>query len=318
MQPTGRALHLGNYEGALKNWVRLQDEYELFCCIVDWHALTTMAEETASIADDSRQIAIDYLSAGLDPDKCAIFIQSHVKEHAELHLLLSMVTPLGWLERVPTWKEKREQLHIVSPSYGLLGYPVLQAADILLYRPKGVPVGKDQSAHLELTREICRRFNHLYGEVFPEPETILTEVPILPGIDGRKMSKSYDNAIYLIDSEETVNERVRQMFTDPEKIKLKDPGHPERCPVFALHQIYNAEAAPIVERECRGGDRGCVACKRELAEAINRALEPIRQRRAEYEAHPEKVEAILEQGAAKARKVAQETMDLARAAIGLR
>ncbi|GBC97084.1 Tryptophan--tRNA ligase [bacterium HR16] len=307
MQPTG-VLHLGNLEGALRNWVQLQDQYDSYFCIVDWHALTTLAERPEEIPHNVREVAIDYIAAGLDPEKCAIFVQSHVKEHAELHLLFSMITPLGWLERVPTYKEKRENLQIESVSYGLLGYPVLQAADILVYKAAVVPVGEDQLPHLELTREIARRFNYLYGEVFPEPEALLTPAARVPGLDGRKMSKSYNNAIYLSDDAQTVTQKVKQAYTDPLKIRKNDPGHPEGCVVFALHQIYSKDEVATVEAECRAGQRGCVDCKMQLAGNLNSALDPLRHRRQELLAKAGELERILKEGAEKARAVASETM----------
>lgn len=308
MQPTQSMLHLGNYEGALRNWVRLQAKYDLFCCIVDWHALTTMIDRTEEIEANAIGIAMDYLAAGIDPNVSVVFRQSEVKEHAELYLLFSMLTPIGWLERVPTYKEKREALGGEPPSHGLLGYPVLQAADILLYKPYGVPVGKDQLPHLELTREIARRFNHLFGHTFPEVEAILSEVPLLMGIDGRKMSKSYDNAIYLADDEEVTREKIRQAYTDPKKIRKNDPGHPEGCAVFSLHGVYNKERVAIVEKECRAGERGCVDCKIECTQAVNSALQEIRFRRRELERDPGYVLRVLQDGAERAREVASETM----------
>ncbi|GIV16718.1 MAG: tryptophan--tRNA ligase [Armatimonadota bacterium] len=307
MQPTG-VLHLGNLEGALRNWVLLQEQYESYFCIVDWHALTTLAERPEEIPHNVREVAIDYIAAGLDPQKCAIFVQSHVKEHAELHLLFSMITPLGWLERVPTYKEKRENLQIESVSYGLLGYPVLQAADILIYKAAVVPVGEDQLPHLELTREIARRFNFLYGEVFPEPQALLTPAARVPGLDGRKMSKSYNNAIYLSDDAQTVTQKVKQAYTDPLKIRKNDPGHPEGCVVFALHQIYSKQEVATIESECRAGQRGCVDCKMQLADNLNSALDPLRHRRQELLAKAGELERILKEGAEKARAVASETM----------
>jgi len=316
MQPTG-VLHLGNLEGALRNWVQLQEQYDSYFCIVDWHALTTLAERIEEIPHNVREVAIDYIAAGLDPEKCAIFVQSHVKEHAELHLLFSMITPLGWLERVPTYKEKRENLQLESVSYGLLGYPVLQAADILIYKAQVVPVGEDQLPHLELTREIARRFNYLYGEVFPEPQAILTPAARVPGLDGRKMSKSYDNAIYLSDDAHTVTQKVKQAFTDPQKIRKNDPGHPEGCVVFALHQIYSKEEIVTIESECRAGQRGCVDCKMQLAGNLNAALDPLRHRRQELLAKAGELERILKEGAERARVVAQETMKEVRAAMHL-
>ena len=314
MQPTGM-LHLGNLEGALRNWVALQDKYEAFVFIADWHALTALYECPAVIEKYSRELVIDYLAAGMDPEKSVIFRQSDVKEHAELHLLLSMITPVPWLERVPTYKEKSEQLAAESASYGLLGYPVLQAADILIYKAAGVPVGRDQIPHLEITREIARRFNHLYGGIFPEPEALLTETPVLPGLDGRKMSKSYDNAILISDSPEEIERKVMTMFTDPTKIHKSDPGHPETCPVYGLHCVYDKEEAPRVNRECKAGRLGCVQDKQDLARAIITALKPIHARRRELEQHPEEIDRILREGAEKARKAASQTMDEVRAAM---
>jgi tryptophanyl-tRNA synthetase len=295
----------------------LQDEYESFFCIVDWHALTTLYDKPDEIRNNTRQVAIDYISAGLDPQRCAIFVQSHVKEHAELHLLLSMITPVPWLERVPTYKEKMENLQLESAAYGLLGYPVLQAADILVYKANAVPVGKDQVPHLELTREIGRRFNYLYGEIFPEPEAKLTEYPLMPGLDGRKMSKSYDNAIYLSDTADATWQKIRTMFTDPLKIYKKDPGHPETCPVFALHNIYNNAETEQLSVDCKAGVLGCVDCKKRLAAAMNETLAPIRERRAELEQNPSELDEILAAGAEKARVVTTATMAEVRAAMKL-
>ena len=316
MQPTGRTgrLHLGNYEGALKNWVKLQDEgeYEMFFCIVDWHFLTSGYSDTDGLKNRVKELAIDYLSAGLDPEKCVIFVQSQVKEHAELHLLLSMITPTSWLERVPSFKEKVEELGL--DSYGFLGYPVLQAADILAYKASAVPVGKDQLPHIELTREIARRFNHLYGTVLPEPEGLLTPFAVVPGIDGRKMSKSYSNDIKMADSEKVTAEKVMKMFTDPQKIRKGDPGRPEICPVYALHQIYNPDHEKILE-PCRSGTLGCVEDKKNLAEQINRSLAPIRQRRAELEKNPDYVWDALREGAKKAQTRAGQTLAEVREAM---
>lgn len=313
MQPTGR-LHLGNLEGALANWVKLQDEYDSYFVVVDWHALTTLYENTQEVKKNTREVAIDFLAAGLDPNKCAVFVQSHVKEHAELHLLLSMITPVSWLERVPTYKEKQEQLHIASASYGLMGYPVLQAADIMLYKANAVPVGQDQLPHLELTREITRRFNYIYGDVFPECEAMLTKYPNLPGLDGRKMSKSYDNAIYISDTPEQTTAKVRTMFTDPLKIRKNDPGHPEGCAVYGMLDVFGQA---VMHDDCTAGVIGCVECKMRLAKYLNDRLAPIRERRNELEAHPEKLDEILAAGAEKARKVAQATMADVRNAMNL-
>lgn len=313
MQPTGQ-LHLGNYEGALKNWVRLQNEYEMYLCIVDWHSLTSDYNDTAGVKERVEQMAIDYLAAGLDPQKCAIFIQSEVKEHAELHLLFSMITPLSWLERVPSYKEKIEELGL--DSYGFLGYPLLQAADILVYKADAVPVGKDQLPHIEFTREVARRFNYFYGNVLPEPEALLTPFPVVPGTDGRKMSKSYNNEIKIADSEKITAAKLKKMFTDPQKLRKGDPGRPEICPVYALHKIYNPEHGAVVA-PCKSGELGCVDCKKNLTEHLNRALTPIRIRRAEIEKDSNEVWDILKDGASKARARAAQTMADVRKAMSI-
>jgi len=314
MQPTQPRLHLGNLEGALRNWVKLQEEYKMFCCVVDWHALTTMIEDTSQIAANSREIAKDYIAAGIDPDKSVIFIQSHVKEHAELHLLLSMVTPIGWLERVPTYKEKKQNLKSESEPYGLLGYPVLQAADILMYKPYGVPVGKDQAPHLEISREIGRRFNNLFGEVFPEFVNIIGDIPVVMGIDGRKMSKSYDNAIYISDSEDETAAKIKSGFTTPTKIKKTDPGVPENCAVCNLLRIYSPDWKTAWEED-RAGLRGCMQNKTLAIEVINEALRPMRERRKQLDTSA--IEEILKRGAQEAREVAAQTMVEVRAAMKL-
>jgi tryptophanyl-tRNA synthetase len=314
MQPTG-LLHLGNLEGALANWVHLQDEYEAFYFIANWHALTTLYDKTELIKEYTTQVAIDFLAAGLDPNKCAIFRQSDVIEHAELHLLFSMVTPVSWLERVPTYKEKTEQLQIDSASYGLLGYPVLQAADILIYKANVVPVGRDQLPHLELSREVGRRFNYIYGEIFPDCEAKLTEYAVMPGVDGRKMSKSYGNAIYLADTPEETSAKVRSMFTDPLKMRRNDPGHPEGCAVFAMHNVYNKDEVPAIRATCETGELGCVDCKKNCMAVINARLEPIRERRQKYVDNPKELDDILANGADKARFVARQTMEEVRKAM---
>lgn len=322
MQPTGNGrLHLGNYEGALRQWVGLQDEYEMFCFVADWHSLTTLAGTGESIHDAAREVALDFLSAGLDPKRCAIFLQSQVPQHAELSLLLGMMTPVTWLERVPTYKEKRELMADreggeAGVSYGLLGYPVLQAADILLYRPEVVPVGKDQAAHLELTREIARRFNHAYGvEFFPEVKALIPEDRgVLPGLDAddsgklRKMSKSYDNAIYLTDSPEQVQKRLMGAFTTPSKKLKTDAGIPEGCAVCQLRKLYDPDNYQAQWDECRSGARGCVQSKRETAEVVNAFLEPFRARRADYANDPAELDRILEEGAERARAFADDTL----------
>ncbi len=322
MQPTGGGrLHLGNLEGALRPWVRLQDEYEMFCFIADWHALTTVGEKRLDIAEASRQTAMDYLAAGLDPDRCAIFRQSDVPEHAELHLLLSMVTPVGWLERVPTYKEKRDLVkeNDTQVSYGLLGYPVLQTADIIIYRAHAVPVGRDQAAHIEISREIARRFNHIVEqEVFPEPEAVISEGSgEIPGMDGRKMSKSYDNAIYVSDTPKQTAKKLNSAFTTPTKIHITDAGVPEGCVACKLRRVYDPENYATQWDECRAGERGCGQSKKELAEIINADFAPVRERRATLEADPAYVDAVLKAGAEKARAAASETMAIVRRALKL-
>ena len=297
--------------------MRLQDQYDLYCCVVDWHALTTLIEEPQVIAENSIGIAMDYMAAGIDPARSVIFLQSDVKQHAELYLLFSMVTPIGWLERVPTFKENREKLKgEAEASHGLLGYPVLQAADILLYKPYGVPVGKDQVPHLELTREIARRFNHLYGNTFPEIANVLSETPSMMGTDGRKMSKSYDNAIYIADSADETAKKVMTAFTDPLKIRKDDPGHPEGCAVFNLHSVYNKANVATVETECRTGARGCVSCKKECIESVNESMADMRSKRTKMEQDRGEVLRILGQGAERAREVAETTMVETRKAMG--
>lgn len=315
MRPTGK-LHLGNWEGALRQWVALQDEYECFYEIADWHALTTAWEDTEELHQNIRELVLDWLSAGLDPERSVIFVQSWVPEHAELHLLFSMFVPVSWLELNPTYKEWVQEGK--AANYGLLGYPILQAADILIYKADTVPVGKDQIPHIEMTREIARRFNRLYGQVFPEPKALLSEFPYVPGEDGRKMSKSYDNVIHLSDPPRVVQGKVSVFFTDPHKIRKNDPGRPEVCPVFALHSIYNPMETPEIAEFCRTGRLGCVACKKRLAEQLNEALEPLRQRRAEWERRPSDLNDILAEGSRKARQVAQQTMEEVRAAMKLK
>lgn len=315
MRPTGR-LHLGHLLGALNNWKNFLSEYECFYMVADWHALTTAYTDTSSIQNDVREMVIDWLAAGIDPDRCVIFRQSQVQEHAELHLLLSTITPLGWLQRCPTYKEQMDQLsHLDLTTYGFLGYPVLQAADILIYKGNLVPVGQDQLPHLELTREITRRFNHLYGHVFPEPESKLTPVPKLPGTDGRKMSKSYNNCIYLSDNDGAIQQKIRQMITDPARIHPTDIGHPEICNVFAFQQAFNQEAIEVVKEECQSGKRGCVACKKETAHAVLSAVKDITKARLDLSAHPERIDAILEAGRDRAKRIASQTMAEVREAM---
>ncbi len=318
MRPTG-ALHLGNWAGALANWVTLQRSFACYFMVADWHALTTGYEDTSGLEESTAEMVMDWLSLGLDPEAAVIFRQSMVKAHAELYLLFAMVTPLGWLERVPTYKEQlRELAEREVATYGFLGYPVLQAADILAYRAEVVPVGQDQSSHVELTREIARRFNHVFGTALPEPEARLTPSPVLLGTDGRKMSKSYGNTITFRDSAQEVTAKVRGMVTDPARVRRTDPGTPEVCPVFALHRIYNPEGAEEIARGCRTAALGCVACKAMLAERLNAALEPVRERRFALTARPGLVEEVLAAGSARAAAEAEVTLGALRAAVGVR
>jgi len=321
MRPTGK-LHLGNYVGALENWVRMQDQYQCFFCVVDWHALTTDYADTSRVKENSLEVALDWLAAGLDPERSVLFIQSHVPAHAELHLLLSMITPLGWLERVPTYKEQRENIRDKDlGTYGFLGYPVLQAADILMYKANVVPVGEDQVAHVELTREIARRFNGFYGEhgdVFPEPQSLLTPAPKLPGTDGRKMSKSYGNTILLADPEPVVRQKLKTMVTDPARVRRSDPGNPDVCPVGDLHKIFSDRATmDKVNVGCRSAGIGCIECKGWAADALVQLLNPMQQRRKKFEENPRLAWDILEAGSGRARKVAAETMDGVRDSMGM-
>jgi tryptophanyl-tRNA synthetase len=344
MRPTGK-LHLGNYVGALRNWVGLQDQYDCFFFIADWHALTTDYADTRSVKQNSLEVMIDYLAAGLDPERSTLFIQSHVLQHAELHLLFSMITPLGWLERVPSYKEQRENLRDKDlGTYGFLGYPLLQSADILLYKPNFVPVGEDQVPHVELTREVARRFNLLYPlrspkkipaygspltregrrveistrDVFPEPKPLLTPSPKLPGTDGRKMSKSYGNTILLSEPETSLRQKLKTMVTDPARIRRTDPGNPDLCPVGDLHKIFStAETMAKVNEGCRTAGIGCIECKTWASDSLWRVLGPMQERRQKYEANPKLAWDILEQGSTKARAVAEATMVEARAAANL-
>ncbi|TMA38180.1 MAG: tryptophan--tRNA ligase [Deltaproteobacteria bacterium] len=316
-RPTGRQ-HLGNYHGALKNWVRLQGDYRCFFFVADWHALTTDYARHEPIADNSVEMVLDWLAVGLDPDRSTIFQQSAVPEHAELALLLGMLTPVPWLERNPTYKEQREQLTDRDLStFGFLGYPVLQAADILMYKAEVVPVGIDQAPHIEFTREIARRFNGLYRPVFPEPATLLTETPKIIGTDGRKMSKSYGNAIYLTDQPAEIHGRLARMVTDPRRVRRHDPGDPNDCPAYlSFHRLYcTAEELRYQEEGCRTAGIGCLECKEITIKHVQAELEPIRERRARL--GPEDARAVLEAGNARARAVAAETMADVRAAMGL-
>ncbi|MEW6230153.1 MAG: tryptophan--tRNA ligase [Bacillota bacterium] len=317
MRPTGR-LHLGNLFGALMNWVRLQDDHQCFFGVVDWHALTTAYEDTSEIRANTRELVTDYLSAGIDPEKSVVIRQSDVKQHAELSLLFSMITPLSWLERCPTYKEQLRELEGREiMTHGFLGYPVLMAADILVYKADAVPVGEDQLPHVELTREIARRFNFLYGTVFTEPQAKLNEVVLLPGTDGRKMSKSYDNVIEMSASAEEVRAKIENMVTDPARIRRTDPGHPEVCSVHALHTVFSRTALADITEECVRAGIGCVDCKRRLVRAVNEFLEPIRERRRAIEGKPGLVDDILSEGAKRARVVAEATLEEVRQAMGI-
>jgi tryptophanyl-tRNA synthetase len=389
MRPTG-ALHLGNYHGALRNWVELQYQYECFFFVADWHALTTAYEDTSGIPQNIHEVVIDWLAAGLNPGVATLFVQSHVPEHAELHLLLSMITPLGWLERVPSFKDQQEQLHDRDlATYGFLGYPLLQSADILLYRPALVPVGEDQVAHVEVTRELARRFNHLFGReadfeqkaeraikelggrnitlyrqlrrrfqeagdqaaleraralvesnpritvadrerllgylegssvtILPEPQVLLTSAPRVPGLDGRKMSKSYGNTIGLREDPDAVAQKLRTMQTDPARVRRTDPGDPDKCPVYDLHRIYSDAATQKWAAEgCRSAGIGCLDCKKPLIERIVEEIGGMRKRAQEFQDNPEIVTNLLSEGAEKAREAARATLDEVRRAMHLR
>lgn len=388
MRPTGQ-LHLGHYHGVLKNWVKLQHEFDCFFFVADWHALTTHYEESHVIEDSVWEMVIDWLAAGIEPSTASLFLQSHVPEHAELHLLLSMITPLSWLERVPTYKDQQEKLKEKDLStYGFLGYPLLQSADILIYRAGQVPVGEDQVVHVELTREVARRFNHIYGReadfeekaeaavkkmgkknaklyhnlrkayqekgdaealqtakellknqqnlalgdmerlfgflegggkvILPEPKALLTPAPKMPGLDGQKMSKSYGNTISLRESDQTIAEKLKRMPTDPNRVRRTDPGNPDLCPVWQLHEIYSDEAQQQwVQEGCRSAGIGCLDCKGPLIDAVTAEIKPIRERALEFSQHPEDVRRIVDDGSVNAREVAQETLNEVRSAMGL-
>ncbi|HTP39107.1 MAG TPA: tryptophan--tRNA ligase [Steroidobacteraceae bacterium] len=389
MRPTGQ-LHLGNFHGALRNWIDLQYQYECYFFIADWHALTTGYENTAHLQEFIREMLIDWLAAGLNPGVATLFVQSHVPEHAELHLLLSMITPLGWLERVPTYKDQQEQLkdHDLA-TYGFLGYPLLQSADILLYRPGFVPVGEDQVAHVEITREVARRFNHLYGRepdfdtkaeraikelggknttlyrqlrrkfqekgeqeallqaralvetntrvtvadrerllgylegshvsILPEPQALLTPTPKLPGLDGRKMSKSYGNTIGLREDPDSVARKLKAMQTDPARVRRTDPGDPDKCPVFDLHKVYSPpETQAWAAAGCRSAGIGCLECKKPLIEKVVEEITGIRARAVEYQENPELINNLVAEGSEKAREVARQTLDDVRRCMNLR
>lgn len=317
-RPTGR-LHLGNFLGALENYKKLQGQ-DAYFMIADLHALTTDYETGNKIADNVFEVVLDYLACGLDPEQCTMFIQSEVPEHAELSLLLSMITPLGWLERNPTYKDQIQELKEKDLfTHGFLGYPVLQAADILLYQADKVPVGEDQLPHLEIAREIARRFHHIYKkQVFVEPQAILTQTPRVPGLDGRKMSKSYNNCVYLSDAPDVVTQKIRAMVTDPGRKRREDKGNPDVCPAYFLHGICNAENKTQIAEECRSAARGCVDCKLELAGKLNAFLEPIRKKREYWAMRKQEVRSVLDRGREKARIIASQTLREAMKAMGVR
>jgi len=315
-RPTG-SLHIGNYLGAVKNWVKLQDEYDCYFFIADWHALTTGYEDTSAYKENIDEVVMDLYAAGLDPEKCNIFLQSSLKEHAELHLLFSMITPLSWLERCPTYKDQLAQMDEKNiRTYGFLGYPCLQAADILIYKADYVPVGEDQLPHVEMTREIARRFNFIYNcSVFPEPEPLLTDAKVLPGLDGRKMSKSYNNTIALKDRGDVLKKKVMSMITDPARIKKDDKGHPEICAVFSYHKLFNKDEVEQIECDCKAGKIGCVGCKKNLYSKLADVLKPIHDRRDIIENNPGMVRDIIARGNENAGKIVSKTMTEVRKAM---
>ncbi len=318
MRPTGR-LHLGHLHGALNNWLALQKQYQCYFFVADWHALTTDYASPEGIQQSTIEMVIDWLSVGLDPNRSVIFRQSRIKEHAELHLLFSMITPVSWLERNPTYKEQMREIEGKDLStYGFLGYPVLQAADITIYKANKVPVGVDQAPHVELTREIVRRFNQIYRPIFPEPEVLLTEAQKVPGLDGRKMSKSYNNAVFLSDTPEEIDQKLSRMMTDPARVRRTDPGEPEKCPAFQLHKIYcTPEEIDYVSKGCRTAGIGCLECKHVMIKHVIEDLTPVREKRAAYENSPEAVEAVLAGGNRIAQQKASETMAEVREVLGL-
>ncbi|MCX7769929.1 MAG: tryptophan--tRNA ligase [Proteobacteria bacterium] len=319
MRPTGK-LHFGHLHGVLKNWLKLQQEYKCFFFAADWHALTSEYEDTSNIKKDTIEMFIDWLSVGIDPEKATVFIQSAIKEHAELHLIFSMITPLSWLERNPTYKEQLQEINNKDLStYGFLGYPVLQSADILIYKASYVPVGIDQVPHVELTREIARRFNFIFKtKLFPEPEPLLTDTPKLLGVDGRKMSKSYNNAIYLSDKPEVVEKKILTMMTDPHRVKKTDPGDPDLCPLFLFHKIYtdDEERAEII-KSCKEALFGCIDCKKRLLAKMRDEINAYWEKRQYYENNTDRLLKIIEEGNEKAREFAVKTMEEVREIIGL-
>jgi tryptophanyl-tRNA synthetase len=316
MQPSG-LMHLGNLLGALENWKSLQAQYECYFFVADWHAMSTNYADTSRINEFTQELLIDWLAAGIDPNRATVFVQSSIPEHAILHLLLSMIVPIPWLERNPTYKEKREEIKEKDLStYGFLGYPVLQAADILLYKPDIVPVGKDQLPHLELTREIGRRFNNLYSPVFPEPKEHLTQFPKVMGTDGRKMSKSYGNTINLSDTEPVVRQKLKTMVTDPARVRRTDKGNPDVCPVFDFHKIYSsADVVKQIDQDCRTAAIGCIDCKRQVADAMVERYRPMWDKRAIISQHPEQTQEMVEEGRKRASLVANQTMQEVKTAM---
>ena len=318
MQPSGK-LHLGNYFGALKNWVSLQDEFDCYFFIADWHALSSLYEGPGRIKDFSFEVAIDWLSAGLDPEKCTMFLQSEIPEHAELHLILSMIVPVPWLERNPTYKEKQDEIKNVDmSSYWFLGYPVLQTADIVLYKADFVPVGIDQAPHLELSREIVRRFNKLYKKVFIEPGAKISDIPKLNGLDGRKMSKTYNNTIFLSDGEKEIRKKVQSMLTDPARARRDDPGDPDVCNLYPFHKIYSPKSMQDeINTDCRTAKIGCGDCKKMLSQTMIEGMKPMMEKRQEFLARPDTVKEILREGTLKAQSVAKSTLEQAKQAMKL-
>lgn len=319
MRPSGK-LHLGHYHGVLENWLKLQKQYECFFFAADWHALTTEYAEPGQITDNTWEMVVDWLAVGIDPKVSTVFIQSSIKEHAELFVLLSMITPLGWLERNPTYKEQLKELKGKDiHTFGFLGYPVLQTADIIMYKAGKVPVGMDQAPHVELSREITRRFNNFYGDIFPEPETLLTDAPKLLGTDGRKMSKAYNNAIYLSDPLDVVEKKILTMMTDPARKRRDDPGDPDICPLFlTFHKLYSDEKTMGWVREgCTTAGIGCIECKRSVIPKVLEILKPIQERRAEFSKDRAKIRSVLNEGAKTARAVAEKTMQEVRKAMAL-
>jgi tryptophanyl-tRNA synthetase len=317
MRPTGK-LHLGHLLGAIANWVELQKHYECFYFIADWHALSTAFKASDKINANVRELMLDYLSGGLDPEKCTFYLQSHIPEIAELHLILSMITPVSWAERCPSYKDQIQELGQDIATYGFLGYPVLMSADFLAFKADLVPVGQDQLPHIELCREILRRFHFLYNrEIFHEPQGLLTQYPAVPGLDGRKMSKSYDNAIYLSDAPEIIEKKVKSFITDPAKIYKNDPGHPEICNVFYFQKVYNVDQTSEIEKSCKAGTLGCVPCKKELTRVLSQALAPLQEKRKALADHPEYLDEILHAGALKARPIALQVLQEAKQAIGM-